>query len=231
VNRLRHLAEQSAGNARFVPLEELWGVATLFSDTFPLDRSPHYPRSLRVVGHWLRLVFLQRAVTNPDSSAVFTVKRPRGATYIVVAAGGALIGPVLPAWVRRTLVVAGIAFALHRQRLWRVLVIDRNLHRAASGAVLISDFVTRTPGSAGTWVRDTLHALDRNAYVTFAAIVPSTGNERRTKARERLYISQFGCVVAARTRVGDQDIAILLRHVGSPAVSGPNPDRRTTAPA
>jgi hypothetical protein len=202
----------------------------LFSDTFPLDRAARYPRSLRVVGHWLRLVFLQRAVTNLDSSAVFTVKRPRWATYIGVTAAGAVLGPVLPTWLRRTLIVAGLAFALHRQRLWRVLVIDSNLRRAAPDAVVISDFVTRTPGSAANWIRDTLRALDRNTHATFAAIVPSTDNQRRTKARERLYTSEFGCAVAARTHVGDRDITILVRPVGTPTPSDGNLDRPASTP-
>ena len=75
MNRVRAVVDATDGSAEFVPLRNLWGVAALLADALPLDRPASYARPLRRLGHWARLVLFDRAVTNPEHTAVVTVGR------------------------------------------------------------------------------------------------------------------------------------------------------------
>jgi hypothetical protein len=172
---------------------------------------------MRHIGHWLRLVFLQQAVTNLDRSAVLTVTKPPWEAAAFVMAAAAVLVPTLNRRQRRLLVVALAAGAIHGQRLQRVIAVGREVQRVAPGAIVIGDFVARTPHSAVRWVDEVLRELDsHDAHTTFAAIIPSFGDDRRARARERLYTRRFGFAVAARTRISTQDITILVRSTQRP---------------
>ena len=212
MNRVRRVVESTDGRAHFVPLPDLWGTAGLLADTLPLDRPPAYPRPLRQVGYSLRLMLWDRAVTNPEATAVLTLSR----TPWLLASGGAVaaavIGPKLPPWPRRMLIAAAVTFAVRKQRLRRYVTFQRTLHRVAPGALIVGGFASREPGSAVAWIRDVFATLDAaDDPTTFVAVLPGA---RRDRARERLYTTAFRFRVAARN-AGDGQLTILVRPAGS----------------
>ena|SRR5438093_406606 len=209
MSRVHIAVERTGGIARFVPVSGLWGVAGSLTSALPLDRESPYPRPLRRVGYWTRLLLWDRALTNGDGSAVMVIS----GTPWVVAGGAAVaagvIAPKLPAVVRRALVVLGVAFALHRRRLARSVALEWRLRRVAPNALTIAGLVAVDPGAAVPWVIEVLTALDaRESDIAFVALLPGT---RRDRARERIYTRQFGFHVAARVDDGRKSVTILVR--------------------
>ena len=202
MDRIRAVIDATDGSAEFVPFGDLWGVAALLADALPLDRPPVYARPLRRLGHWARLVLFDRAVTNREATAIVTLARTPWVPAIAAGVVAAAIGPQLRPWQRRALVVGTIAYAVRNQRLRRFVEMRRGLRRIAPRSLLVGDFVAKTPGTAVPWIVDTLDALGARASLT--AILPGSGQERRHRARERIYTTRFGFHVAERTTVAER---------------------------
>jgi hypothetical protein len=148
MNRFRSMV-RPPGIARFVAPTELWGTAGLLADTLPLEHPPVYPRPLRQIGHCLRLILWDRAVTNRDATAVLVISR----TPWVVAGGAAIaaatLSPKLPPWPRRILIATAVVFAVRKQRLRRYIRLRRRLRRVAPGGVMSRLLIAREAGSRG----------------------------------------------------------------------------------
>jgi hypothetical protein len=209
MDRIRAVVDATDGSAEFVPFGDLWGVASLFADVLPHDFPPVYVRPLRQLGHWSRLVLLDRAVTNREATAVVTLARPPWVPAVVVGVAAAAIGPQLKPWQLRILVIGTALYTVRRQRLRRFVEMQRGLRRVAPGSLLVNNFVAKTPGTAVPWIIDTLDALGQRASLT--AVLPGSGQERRHRARERIYTTRFGFHVAARTTVANEEVTILVR--------------------
>jgi hypothetical protein len=208
LNRVRAVVNSTRGSARFVRFPDLWGTAGLLADKLPLERPPVYPRPLRQAGHWTRLVFWDRALTNREASAVLTLGRTRWGVAGGAAIAAAIISPKLPPWPRRLLIAAAATFAVRKQRLRRFISFQRQLHRVAPGGLIVGDLVAREPGSAVAWITEVFTNLDASDdQTTLIAILPGA---RRDRARERLYTTAFKFRVAAR-KSGDGKSTILVR--------------------
>ena len=85
----------------------------------------------------------------------------------------------------------------------------RELASVAPGAVLIADFVTLEPDAATTWLLDALDSVGE--IVSWVALVPASGDERRDAARERLYVRRLGVRVVGRTEANGQPVTIVVR--------------------
>jgi hypothetical protein len=221
MDRVRAVIAATDGSAVFVPFRQLWGVAGLLADALPLDRPPVYPRPLRKIGHWARLVLFDRAVTNRAATAVVTLRRTPWVPAVAAGVATAAIGPRLRSWQRWALVAGTLTYAVRSHRLRRFVEMQRGLRRVAPGSVLVGDFVAKTPGAAVPWIADTLDAL--GASSSLIAILPGSGHERRHRARERIYTKRFGFHVAERTTIVDEELTILVR----PAANGRH-ERATT---
>ena len=207
MNRFRSMANSTHGIARFVAPTDLWETAGLLADTLPLEHPPVYPRPLRQIGHWLRLILWDRAVTNRDATAVLVISR----TPWVVAGGAAIaaatLSPKLPPWPRRILIATAVVFAVRKQRLRRYIRLQRRLRRVAPGGVMIRLLIAREAGRAVEWITELLAALDASEHDTiFVATLPGA---RRDRARERLYTEMFDLRVVERN-AGDGS-TILVR--------------------
>jgi hypothetical protein len=185
----------------------------LIADTFPLERPARFPRQVRRVGHYLRLLLFDRAITDRERLGVLTVSatNPWGPALALAAVTGFLVRA--PRWARWA-TVGGIAGWLanddefaHRRAL------QRELRRITPDAFLVSDFVTREPGRASQWAVEMFDALGSQAAV--AAILPGAGDTRRYRARERLY-GRLGLRVASRVRIDNTDFTILLHDLRQP---------------
>ncbi len=204
------MVERSNGGIRYIPISELWEVAGVLADTFPLDRSlARGPRTLRRAGHWSRLVLVDRVVTNAEGTAVITLSDTPWMPAIVAAVVAAAVAPRLPPWSRRVLLGAAVVWAVRDQRLRRYLEMRRELDRLAPDALLVGDFVAREPGAAMPWVGDVLDTI--GSVTPFVALLPDSGNARRDAARERLYTSRLGFRVAGRSRSTGQQVTVLVR--------------------
>ncbi len=94
MRRVRTVVERSNGELQFIPIWELWEVAGLLADTFPLDRSlARGPRTLRRMAHWSRLVLVDRAVTNAEGTAVGTMS---DTPWVPAVGAGVLAAVVAP---------------------------------------------------------------------------------------------------------------------------------------
>ncbi len=208
MNRVRAMVNSTNGNARFVPLPDLWGTAGLLADTLPLESTSVYPRPLRQVGHCLRLMLWDRALTNRDSTAVLTISRTPWVVAGGAAIGAAIISPKLAPWPRRILIATAAIFAVRKQRLRRFMTAQRQLRRVAPGGLMLGTLIAREPGSAVPWITDLLADLDAGDHHTiFIATLPGT---RRDRARERLYTTLFDFRVVERN-AGDGRLTILVR--------------------
>src|SRR5207247_380951 len=97
----------------FVPLRELWSVSAVLADTFPLDRDlARGPRWARRTSTWIRLLLVDRAVTDRDRTAVLTLSSTPWVPAVVVAIIAALIAPAVPRWLRVALFGGAVAWAL-----------------------------------------------------------------------------------------------------------------------
>ncbi len=185
----------------------------MLADTFPLDRDlVRSPRWARRASHWTRLVLVDRAVTEPDRTAMLTVSDTPWVPALVVAVLAAAVAPRLPRWLRVALFGAAAVWVVRGQRASRFVVMRRELQRVAPGSVLVADFVALEPGAGLTgmgWVADALDAVGDD--IPFVALVPASGTARRDAARERLYVRRLGFRRVSATSAGGQGVTILVR--------------------
>jgi hypothetical protein len=221
MRRVQTVVERSKGGLKFIPIPELWEVSGLLADTFPLDRSlARSPRILRRTAHWIRLVLVDRAVTNDAGTAVLTMSDTPWVPAVAAAVAAAVVAPKFPAWSRRLLFGAAVVWAVRDQRLRRFLEMRRELGRLAPDALLVGDFVAREPGAAMPWVGDVLDTI--GALTPFVALLPASGDARRDLARERLYTTRLGFRVAGRARSSGQQVTILVRDGTEGSAVGTN---------
>jgi hypothetical protein len=210
MRRVHAVVERSNGGLKFIPILDLWEVSGVLADTFPLDRSvARSPRILRRTAHWTRMVLVDRAVTNDAGTAVITMSDTPWVPAAVAAVVAAVVAPKLPAWSRRLLFGAAVVWAVRDQRLRRFLEMRRELGRLAPDALLVGDFVARTPGAAMPWVGEVLDTI--GALTPFVALLPASGDPRRDAARERLYTTRLGFRVAGQAQTAGQQVTILVR--------------------
>lgn len=192
-----------------MPLAERWRVAGVVADHFPLDRESPLPRPLRQAGHWFRLVLLDRPVTNDDRSAIITLGQTSVPGTVAICLVAAMVGPSLPRWLRRGLLLALLVWALHDDNARRFVAVRRLLREHAPGAVVVSDFVALQPGAGAEWIKEALDAVGR--VTPYAVLLPGRADPRRNAARERLYVSRFGLRVAARVDVHGEMLTVMVR--------------------
>jgi hypothetical protein len=213
------MVRHSRGSARFVPFSELWEVSGRLADTFPLDRElVTLPRVVRQSGHWTRLVFVDKAVTNREGTAVLTASDTPWVAAVGAAIVAAAVVPKLPVWARGGFFAAVAVVAFRGRRLQHYLEMRRELGRVAPEGVLVGDFMSRQPDAGMTWVSDLLGTLDAAGEThPFVALLPDAGNPRRSRARVRLYTTRCGFRVAGRTHAGGRPTTILVRGARRPA--------------
>ena len=142
MRRARTVVERSEGGVQFIPFAELWDVAGVLADTFPLDRSlASAPRWSRRASHWIRLVLVDHAVTNREGSAVLTLSDTPWVPAVLAGVTAAVVAPRLPVWARRLLYGAGVVWVIRGRRARRYVEIRRELAAVAPGALLVGDFV------------------------------------------------------------------------------------------
>jgi hypothetical protein len=210
MRKVRTVVQRSNGGLQFIPVPELWEVSGVLADTFPLDRSlVTAPRWSRQLSHWTRLVLVDRALTNRQGTALITLSDTPWVPAVLAAVVAAGIAPRLPAWSRRLLFGAVVVWVVRGRRARRFVTLRRELARVAPDALLVGDFVARTPGDAMPWVAEVLDTIGQ--VTPFVALLPASGDPRRDRARERLYAGQLGFRVAGRAAAGGQEISILVR--------------------
>jgi len=217
MTRIQRAVRATNGAACFVPARELWGTATLIADTFPLERAARFPREIRRVGHYARLMLFDRAITDQERVAVLSVSatNPWGPALVLLVVAGFFAWA--PRWARWASLGAIAAWVATNDQFAHRLALQRELRRVASDAFLVSDFVTREPGRASQWAVEMFDALGSQAAV--AAILPGAGDTRRYRARERLYTTRIGFRVATRVRIHDADFTILVRDLRQQATA------------
>ncbi len=218
MDRIRVAVDATDGVAEIVPFRDLWGVAALLADALPLERPPVHARPLRQLGHWVRLVLFDRAITNREATAVMTVGRNPWIAASAVGVAAAAVAPQLRPWQRRALILSTIGYAIRDRRLRGFLETQRRLRRVAPGSMVVGDFVTKVPGAAVPWIVEILDAL--GAHTSFAALLPGSGRARRQRARERIYTTRFGFHVAERTTIAGKELTILVRPATDAERSG-----------
>jgi hypothetical protein len=210
MRRVRDYVERSGGQVQFLPLTERWAVAGRLADTFPLDRElARAPRSFRQGAHWIRLLLVDRAVTNPERTAVFTISDTPWVPAVTAAVAAAIVAPRLPRWLRWAAYGGVAVWALWDGRAARYLAMHRDLARVAPGSVILADFLTTESGAAIEWAADAMTFASQDTQLV--ALVPVSGNARRDAARERMYVRRLGFQVVGRTRARGQEAAILVR--------------------
>jgi len=204
----------TGGIAAYVPYARLWSTATLLADTLPLDRPPTYPRALRQLGHWFRLLLWDRAITNPEGTAIMVIG---GTPWLVAggaAVGAALVAPRLASWHRRVLFGLVAVFALRGNRLRDEIALRRQLRTVAPAGLMIEELVAVSPGAALPWVTSVLSTLDEAGHdATFVAILPGA---RRDRVRERIYSRRWGFEVVTRAVVRGRAYTVLVRRRPTP---------------
>jgi hypothetical protein len=186
----------------------------LIADTFPLERPARFPRHVRRVGHYARLLLFDRAITDQERVAVLTISatNPWGSALVLVACAGLLAWA--PRWARWAAFGATVGWIANDDGFARRRALQREVRRVAPDGFLVSDFVTREPGRASRWALEIFDALGSEAAV--AAILPGGGETRRYRARERLY-ARIGLRVATRVRIDDAHFTILVHDLREPA--------------
>ena len=96
LGQVDEIVRRSQGTVEIVPVAGRWWVAGVVADHFPLDRESPLPRPLRRVGHWIRLVFLDRPLTNADRSAILTLGAPSVVGTVAVCVVAAVVAPWVP---------------------------------------------------------------------------------------------------------------------------------------
>jgi hypothetical protein len=195
---------------QFIPLGEIWAISGVLADTFPLDRDlARGPRQVRQLANWTRLVLVDRALSDPERTAVLTLSDTPWVPAVVVAVLAAAVAPRLPRWLRVALFGGAVAWAVRGRRASRFVVMRRELQRMAPGALLVADFVALKPGAGMGWVGDALDSLGDS--FPFVALLPASGDARRDAARERLYVRRLGFRRVSETDAGGQTVTVLVR--------------------
>jgi hypothetical protein len=213
LGQVSEIVRRSQGTLQSVPVAGRWWVAGVIADHFPLDRESPLPRPLRRVGHWIRLVLIDRPLTNADRSAILTLGAPSVVGTATICVAAAIVAPWLPRWVRRAALAALVVWAWRDRNALRVVGTRRLLRDQAPGAVVVSDFVALESGAGSAWLVDAMEAVGR--VTPCAVLLPGRADERRNAARERLYVARFGLRIAARTDVYGESVTLLVRD-GSP---------------
>jgi len=213
LGQVDEIVRRSQGTVEIVPVVGRWWVAGVVADHFPLDRESPLPRPLRRVGHWIRLVFLDRPLTNADRSAILTLGAPSVVGTVAVCVVAAVVAPWVPRWLRRGAAVALVVWALRDQNARKAFATRRLLRDEARAALVVSDFVALEPGAASGWLVEALAAVGR--VTPYAVLLPGRADDRRNAARERLYVSRFGLRVAARTEVCGESLTLLVRDAAA----------------
>jgi hypothetical protein len=210
VSSLDATVRATGGHAEYVRFAKLWDTAGLLADVLPLDRAATYARPVRRAGHWLRLALWDRAIANPDRSAVLVVGRTPWVLAGAAAVGAAAFVPRSGRWQRRWLVVLAGALLLQRRRIADELALRRTLRDLAPDALLIEDLVARSPHAAVPWVRDLLGTLDADGVdTTFVALLPGA---ERDAVRRRIYTRRLGFEVAGESRSRGRTLTVLVRR-------------------
>ena len=210
MRRVRDYVERSGGQVQFLPLAERWAVAGRLADTFPLDRElARAPRPLRQGAHWVRLLVVDRAVTNPERTAVFTISDTPWVPAATTAVAAAILAPRLPRWLRWAAYGGLGVWALRDGRAARYLTMHRDLTRVAPGSVVLADFLTTESGAAIEWAAEAMTFASQDTPLV--ALVPVSGNARRDAARQRMYVRRLGFRVVGRTSGRGQQAVILVR--------------------
>lgn len=210
MSRVHNVVARSEGKLEFVPVSELWSVSGVLADTFPLDRElARAPRWARQTSHWIRLVLVDRAVTDRDRTAVLTLSGTPWVPAVGAAIVAAVIAPLLPRWLRVALFGGAVAWALRDGRASRFLTMRRELGRVAPDGLIVADFVALAPGAGMRWVADALDSIGNET--PFVALLPASGDARRDAARERLYVRGLGFERVAETAAAGQPVTILVR--------------------
>jgi hypothetical protein len=161
------------------------------------------------MSHWTRLVLVDRAVSDPDRSAILTLSDTPWVPAVVVAVVAAVVAPRLPRWLRAGLFGAVAVWVVRGKRASRFVEMRRELQRVAPNSVLIADFVALAPGAGMRWVADALDSIGRD--IPLVALLPATGDAGRDAARERLYVRGLGFRRVSETSAGGQGMTILVR--------------------
>ncbi len=209
MGRVEDLVEATGGIAELVGPRDAWQAAAIVSDAFPGlgDRGPR--SAVRLLGNWLRLTFLNRAIINRDRTAVIGVGGTRLSAIVAISVLGAWAAPRLskPVLVATTGLVA--AAALRRGRLRRLVWLTMALRRDAPDAVLVGEFASREPGAGIRFAAQIIGAIgDR---VTLALTVQGVRDARRTRSLLRLY-RRLQFEVAARHSVGTDELILMVRR-------------------
>src|SRR3954469_14278172 len=205
MRRIRSVVTRSEGKLQFIPLAELWAVSGVLADTFPLDRtSARGPRRVRQLANWTRLVLVDRALTDPDRTAVLTLSDTPWVPAVLVAVLAAAVAPRLPRWLRIALFGGAVVWVVRGRRASRFVVMRRELQRVAPGALLVADFVALEPGAGMRWVGNALDTIGDG--IPFIALLPGSGDDRRDAARERLYVRRLGFRRVSETVAGGQSV-------------------------
>jgi hypothetical protein len=210
MSRVSDVVARSEGKLHFVHMRELWSVSAVLADTFPLDRNlARGPRWARQTSNWIRLVLVDRAITDRDRTAVLTLSGTPWVPAVAAAFVAAVIAPLLPRWLRVALFGGAVAWALRDGRASRFVTMRRELGRVAPDGVIVADFVALAPGAGMRWVSDALDSLGRET--PFVALLPASGDVRRDAARERLYVRGLGFERVAEAAPRGQPVTILVR--------------------
>ncbi|MFN8025548.1 MAG: hypothetical protein U0W40_04055 [Acidimicrobiia bacterium] len=209
MGQVDEIVRRAGGTVKSVPVGERWRVAGIVADHFPLDRESPYPRPLRQVGHWFRLLVLDRPLTNDDRSAILTLGEMSVPATIAICLFAGVVGPSLPRWVRRSLLVALVVWAVRDDNARRFVGVRRLLREHAPDSLVVSDFVALQPGAGSAWLVEALDAVGR--VTPYAVLLPGRADPRRNAARERLYTSRVGLRVAARADVYGETVTVLVR--------------------
>jgi hypothetical protein len=229
---VRTIVERSDGRLEFIPLAELWAISGILADTFPLDRSlATAPRRARRLAHWTRLVLVDRALTNPERTAMLTLTDTPWVPAVLVAVVAAVIAPRLPRWLRLALFGGVAVWALRGGRAARYVSMRRELERVAPDALFVADFVALQPGAGMEWVADALDAV--GPMRPYVALLPASGNDRRDAARERLSVRRLGFRVAGHVTARGQSLTVVVRDSPGTAQSSGrtprNPNQESSA--
>jgi hypothetical protein len=210
MRRVRTIVVRSDGKLQVIPFRDLWAVSAILADTFPLDRDlVRSPRWARRASHWTRLVLVDRAVRDPDRTAVLTLSDTPWVPAVIVALVAAAVAPRLPRWLRFALFGGVAVWIVRGRRASRFVAMRRELQRVAPNGVLVADFVALEPGAGMRWVSDALDTV--GAEIPFVALLPRSGDARRDAARERLYVRRLGFRRVSETAAGGQAVTILVR--------------------
>jgi hypothetical protein len=161
------------------------------------------------MSHWTRLVLVDRALSDPDRTAMLTLSDTPWVPAVAVAVVAAAVAPRLPRWLRVALFGAVAVWVVGGKRASRFVGMRKELLRVAPNGVLVADFVALAPGGGMSWVADALDSVGHD--IPFVALLPLSGDARRDAARERLYARRLGFRRVGETVAGGQGVTILVR--------------------